>query len=129
MNELGGSEMQSLQIPQSSQRSQSPGRSVSVLPYLLAALLLSLVSSASWSDCACFCVAGELATLCTGVGEAQDNPNLCPDPADASCPQDSGGSTAQSFETPADGAIDCRSVRVYDAVRGEYVTTRACDVI
>jgi hypothetical protein len=100
----------------------------SSLKYMLVAVLM-LVGSSAWSDCACFCVDGELATMCTEVGEAQDNPSLCPDAASASCPQEPEISSSASFEAPTDGAIDCRSIRVYDAIRGHYVTTKACNVI
>jgi hypothetical protein len=98
------------------------------LKYMLAALLM-LVGSSAWSDCACFCVDGELTTMCTEAGEAQDNPNLCPPSSAASCPQESEGSTSASYEAPTDAAVKCRNVRVYDAIRGEYVTAKACDVI
>ena len=100
----------------------------SSLKYMLAAFLM-MVGSSAWSDCACFCVDGELATMCTEIGEAQDNPNLCPNDGNASCPQEPEVSATGSFETPADGAIDCRNIRVYDAIRGEYVTAKACNVI
>ncbi len=100
----------------------------SPLKYMLVAILM-MFGSAAWSDCACFCVDGELATMCTEVGEAQDNPNLCPNSGSASCPQEPDLGSASSFDAPSEGAVDCRSVRIYDAVRGEYVTAKACNVI
>lgn len=87
------------------------------------------LGSSAWSDCACFCVAGELKTLCTTVDEAQGNPRLCPPADSASCPQDDGASSNASYESPDGDAVNCRNVRVYDAVRGEYVDAKACDVI
>lgn len=98
------------------------------LQYMLAGLLM-LVGSSAWSDCACFCVDGELATMCTDVSDAQDNPNLCPNSGSASCPQEPETSASASFEAPSEGAVDCRNIRVYDAIRGQYVTTKACNVI
>ena len=98
------------------------------LKYMLAALFLVMGSSA-WSDCACFCVDGELATMCTEVGEAQDSPNLCPNSGSASCPQEPEMSTSSALEAPSEGAVDCRNIRVYDAIRAEYVTAKACNVI
>ena len=98
------------------------------LKYMLTAFLLTVGASA-WSDCACFCVDGELATMCTDVGEAQDNPNLCPNNGSASCPQETGAGASAAFEAPSAGAVDCRNIRVYDAIRGEYVTAKACNVI
>ena len=100
----------------------------SSLKYMLVAFLM-MVGSSAWSDCACFCVDGDLVTMCTDVGEAQDKPNLCPNDGSASCPQVPEVSSGGSFETPVDGAIDCRNIRVYDAIRGEYVTAKACNVI
>ncbi len=100
----------------------------SSLKYMLAAGLM-LVGSAAWSECACFCVEGELTTMCTAVEEAQDSPNLCPDTGSASCPIESGGAEAAIYEPPEADAINCRTVRVFDAIRGQYVDTKACDVI
>ena len=68
----------------------------SSLKYMLVAVLM-LVGSSAWSDCACFCVDGELATMCTVLGEAQDNPDLCPDSASATCPQEPEISASASF--------------------------------
>ena len=98
------------------------------LKYLLVAALM-LIGSSAWCECACFCVDGELVTMCTNVGEAQDNPNLCPSSGSASCPQETGSSDSASYEAPSSDATNCRNVRVYDAIRGEYVTAKACNVI
>ena len=100
----------------------------SALKYMLVAVLM-MAGSSAWSDCACFCVDGELATMCTEVGEAQESPNLCPNNGSASCPQEPEVSSSATFEAPSDGAVDCRTSRVYDAIRGEYVTVKACNVI
>ncbi len=91
--------------------------------------LLMLVGSAAWSDCACFCVEGELTTMCTEVSEAQDSPNLCPTNESAGCPIDSGNGNSASYDAPDADAANCRNVRVYDAIRSEYVTAKACNVI
>jgi hypothetical protein len=102
------------------------------LKYMLVALVTMLFMAAgtsAWSDCACFCVDGELATMCTEVGEAQDSPNLCPNNGSASCPQEPGAGSSAAFEAPSEGAVDCRNIRVYDAIRGQYVTAKACNVI
>jgi hypothetical protein len=98
------------------------------LKYMLTAFLL-MVGASAWSDCACFCVDGELATMCTEVGEAQDNPNLCPNNGSASCPPEPEVGSSTAYDAPSDGAVDCRNIRVYDAIRGEYVTAKACNVI
>jgi hypothetical protein len=98
------------------------------LKYMLVAVLM-MVGSSAWSECACFCVDGELVTMCTEVGEAQNNPNLCPNNGSASCPQAPEVNSSAIFEAPSDGAVDCRNIRVYDAIRGHYVTAKACNVI
>lgn len=91
--------------------------------------VLALIGSSAWSDCACFCVDGELVTMCTGVSEAQDGPNLCPTNGSASCPQEANADSSANYASPDNDAVNCRDVRVYDAIRGEYVTARACNVI
>jgi len=98
------------------------------LKYMLVAMLM-MIGSSAWSDCACFCVAGELETMCTTIDGAQDSPLLCPSVEDASCPQDNDSASSASYDAPDGDAINCRDVRVFDAIRGEYVTTKACNVI
>jgi len=98
------------------------------LKYMLATILM-VVGSTAWSDCACFCVGGELETMCTTVDGAQDSSNLCPISDTATCPQGGTEAASASYEAPDSDAIDCRDVRVYDAIRGEYVNAKACDVI
>jgi hypothetical protein len=98
------------------------------LKYMLGTSL-SVIGGSAWSDCACFCVAGELQTMCTTVVGAQDSPTLCPPMDTASCPQDTDASSSADYEAPESDAINCRDVRVYDAIRGEYVTAKACNVI
>lgn len=100
------------------------------LKYMAVAFLM-LIGSSAWSDCACFCVEGELTTMCTEVGDAQNNPNLCPTNTgtSASCPQQTGADTGTTYEAPDADAVNCRNIRVYDAIRSEYVTTKACNVI
>lgn len=95
---------------------------------MLAAALM-LIGSAAWSDCACFCVGGQLKTMCTAVGEAQNSPNLCPATESASCPIDDSAAAGASYDSPDSDAVNCRDVQVFDAIRGEYVSAKACDVI
>jgi hypothetical protein len=90
--------------------------------------MLLMIGSSAWSDCACFCVGGELQTMCTTIDGAQDNPVLCPT-IGYNCPQEAESSASSTYTAPESEAVNCRDVRVYDAIRGEYVTARACDVI
>jgi len=94
---------------------------------LVAAATVSGVSA--WGNCACFCVEGQLTTLCTEVDEAQGHPNLCPASSSASCPQNFSNEGKGSYDAPNDSAQNCRDVNVYDAIQGKYVTAKACDVI
>ena len=55
----------------------------------LLAIFLIAVGSSAWAECACFCANGAPTTMCTTVGEAQDNPTLCA-AANLSCPLDGG---------------------------------------
>jgi hypothetical protein len=95
---------------------------------LLAVVAICLASTAR-GDCGCFCVDGERRTLCSGIGEAGDDPNLCPPLEPGACPMDPDAGTGTSYEAPAPNAVNCRDVRVYDPSRGQYVSVRACDVI
>lgn len=91
--------------------------------------VLWLIGAAAWSDCACFCVEGSLKTLCTDASEAQSGANLCPASDSAGCPPPHSADTGSTYEAPNSAATNCRDVRVYDAIRGTYVTAKACDVI
>lgn len=91
--------------------------------------MVTVFGASAWGNCACFCVEGQLTTMCTDVGEAQNNPNLCPSETSASCPQNFSTEGAGSYEAPNESAQNCRDVKVYDAVRGQYVTAKACNVI
>jgi hypothetical protein len=97
------------------------------LKYMFLAMLM-MIGSSAWSDCACFCVSGELQTMCTTVDGAQDSPVLCPTMG-SSCPPVADGGSSTAYEAPEQEAVNCRDVKVYDAIRGEYVTAKACNVI
>ena len=98
------------------------------LKYLSGALLL-LAGGAAWSDCACFCVSGELQTMCSTVEEAQSDVSSCAAQAARACPEESYTPASASYDAPEDGAVNCRDVRVFDALRGQFVDVRACDVL
>ena len=96
--------------------------------FMLVAAAMVFGASA-WGNCACFCVEGKLATMCTEVDEAQAQPNLCPASSSASCPQNFSTEAKGSYDAPNESAQNCRDVMVYDAIEGEYVNAKACDVI
>jgi hypothetical protein len=94
---------------------------------LLLTFLLLAVGSSVWAECACLCADGELRTMCTSVGEAQANPNLCTTNS-AQCPLDSGAPSGDSYDAP-EGAVDCRSMRVWDATENAFLDVAACNVL
>ena len=94
---------------------------------LLLTVLLIAVGSTAWAECACFCANGGLSTMCTTVSEAQDNPTLCATNS-FECPLDSGAPENVGYEAPAEGAVNCRSMRVWDALESSYADIRVCDV-
>lgn len=90
---------------------------------------MMLFSTSASAECACFCVNGGLKTLCTTVEEAQDQPTLCSAFAPRACPAGSGEHTGASYDAPEDGAINCRDIRVFDALGGVFRDVKACDVL
>jgi hypothetical protein len=66
--------------------------------------------------------------MCTTVGEAQDNPTLCA-ASNLQCPLDGGEPTGETYDAPEDGAVDCRSMRVWDSAENGYADIPACDVL
>lgn len=92
---------------------------------LLAVILLA-VGSTAWAECACFCANGELRTMCTTVGEAQDNPAMCATYKGVACPVEAAQS--ETYDAP-EGAVDCRSMRVWDASGGSFADVAVCDVL
>ncbi len=95
---------------------------------LLALIVLVWPASSAWAECACFCVDGELRTMCTTVEEAQGNPSHCAAHMQRACPEDPAGATGATYETPAEGAENCRDLRVFDALHGTFKDLKACDV-
>ena len=107
--------------------SEPAGMVKSTVRWALAAGFLAASSLVS-ADCACFCMNGELQTMCTSVEEAQADPALCPAYAAASCPIESATASSVSYDAPEDGASNCRDVRVWNSIQGAYVSVKACDV-
>lgn len=95
----------------------------------LLAVILVAIGSSAWGECACFCANGALTTMCTTVIEAQDNPTLCTAYSGEICPAAIQQGEAASYESPEEGAVDCRNMRVWDSVEGAYADIRVCDVL
>ena len=68
-------------------------------------------------------------TLCTDLEEARENPDLCPPVSQAACPTDADSVANTTYDAPDERATHCRDVRIYDALKGAYVTVRACNVL
>lgn len=94
----------------------------------LGLLIGLLYSGVAHGACDCFCVEGRWQTLCTGVEDAADRPNLCLDRAAGSCPAPTGDFEPATYTAPIDGAENCRDVRIWDPRAGEYLGGRVCDV-
>ena len=90
---------------------------------------LMMFAGPASAECACFCVDGELKTMCTSVGEAQENPAMCGVYSHMACPEEPGDSASASYDAPEEGATNCRDLRVYDALRGVFTSVKACDVL
>ena len=92
----------------------------------LATVLLLVVGSTAWAECACLCANGELKTMCTTVSEAQDNPTLCATYKGVACPVEAAQSV--SYDAP-EGAVDCRSMRVWDVNEDSFADVAVCDIL
>jgi|GEM_PF-4129080 len=99
---------------------------------VMSAILLSttmLFSTQASAECACFCVNGELQTMCSTVEEAQGNPTLCGNYPRESCPTETSSPDSASYDEPAEGATNCRDIRVFDSLHGGFTSVKACDVL
>ena len=96
-----------------------------------AAVVLSMMlfSAPAAAECACFCVGGDLQTVCTTVEEAQDAPAMCGAVAASQCPSEVNAPASTSYDAPEEGATNCRDIRIFDARRGVFKTVKACDVL
>jgi len=67
--------------------------------------------------------------MCTTVSEAQDNPTMCATFSGVACPQETEQGESVTYEAPEEGAVDCRSMRVWDSLEGSYADIRVCNVL
>jgi hypothetical protein len=108
------------------------GDNVSAAAGVISALIFSFsmfFSAQASAECACFCVNGDLKTMCSAVDEAQGNPALCSDYANRACPSEPGSRESASYDAPVEGATNCRDIRVFDPSRGVFTDVKACDVL
>lgn len=91
-------------------------------------LIAVLVAQPYLVDCGCFCMDGVPKTLCLSVDEAMAKPYVCP--PQMSCPLPQPESVGpRYYDAPADNAVNCREVRVWDAALAAYRSVRVCDVV
>jgi len=90
---------------------------------------LALASNDTSAACACFCVNGDLKTMCSSVEEAQANPTLCDATTPVRCPTEIGAEQGATYDPPHEAAGNCRDVRVFDPGQGGFTTVKACDVL
>jgi hypothetical protein len=67
--------------------------------------------------------------MCTTVGEAQDNPTMCGSYSTVACPLAGEQGESVTYDAPAEGAVDCRSMRVWDGLEASYADVRVCNVL
>lgn len=86
-------------------------------------------AASSWSACACLCAEGRLHTICTTVDEARSGLNLCSDRSAETCPFElAPPADGQMLDAP-EGATDCRSMWVWDSIRGSADNVKVCEVL
>ncbi len=90
----------------------------------LSAVLWSARASAA---CECYCVDGELRTLCSAVDEAQQGVTQCMDRAAGLCPV-ADSAASQAYDPPDEDAQNCRDASAWDPSAEEFRTLKICDV-
>lgn len=93
---------------------------------------LIVLSATLWSGpasaaCECYCVDGQLRTLCSGVGEAQRGVTQCMDRAASLCPV-ADPAASQTYDPPDEDTENCRDASVWDPSADEFKTMKICDV-
>ncbi len=79
-------------------------------------------------DCECFCVDGQETTLCRGLERATQEINLCQGHLACLMPND-GVFAPEFYDAPGEGAINCRSARVWRRDFDAHRIMRICDTM
>ncbi len=99
-------------------------------PVSLAALaVLWPLSQGAVAECQCLCMDGQAKTLCSSVGEARSNVDLCGPQVPGRCPVNLQAPAAESYPAPAEGAVNCRDVELFDPATRAHLGFKACDVL
>ena len=91
-------------------------------------VLAGLVAPSAGADCTCLCMDGAPATVCSTLESARTNTDACAARAPDTCPVDLQWRGGERYPAPADGAVNCREVRVWDATASSHRSVRVCDV-
>lgn len=77
-------------------------------------------------DCECFCVEGQLKTLCSTLAPAKASVDLCHRSVDCTMPLAEPFSP-EDYDTPTQGAENCRSARVWRRNFEDHQVVKICD--
>jgi hypothetical protein len=77
-------------------------------------------------DCECFCVEGQLKTLCSTLVPAKASVDLCHRSADCTMPLAEPFSP-EAYDTSTQGAENCRSARVWRRNFEDHQVVKICD--
>lgn len=77
-------------------------------------------------NCDCFCVDGQLKTLCSDLAPAKASVNDCHQAIDCTIPL-AEPFTPEVYDAPTDGAENCRSARVWRRNFEDHQVVKICD--
>ena len=97
---------------------------------LLVAAIFAVVAAPVSATCSCQCVEGVARTACTSVEEAQADPAACGSgPQKVACEVPPPSTDAPLRYASPDGAVDCRSARLWDPRSNSYsAVAKVCDL-
>lgn len=96
---------------------------------ILLALSLATAAGSGAADCACLCVDGSYQTVCTAPEAVRAAGNVCQAQASKGCSVAADALEQEVYPAPQEGVDNCRAARVFDAVAGEHIVARVCDVL
>ena len=97
---------------------------------LLVAAVFAVIGAPVSATCSCQCVEGVARTACTSVEEAQADPAACGSgPQKVACEVPPPSTDAPLRYASPDGAVDCRSARLWDPRSNSYsAVAKVCDL-
>jgi hypothetical protein len=122
--------MDALRVPVTCSALTPGDRSMSKALMLLVAAVFAVVAAPVSATCSCQCVEGVARTACTSVEEAQADPSACGSgPQKVACELPPPSTDAPLRYASPDGAVDCRSARLWDPRSNSYsAVAKVCDL-